>query len=281
MGKSAGRAPAAPDPSVVAQAQGQANIDAARYNARLNNVNSVSPFGSVTYRNVGEENAQRAADEAWKAHVAAGGTAENFNANNAWNAARGGNPDRYEQTTTFTPQVQGIIDRVLNTTGQGVDLSQGDLQRQRVEGALFQRLDPSLDLQRTGLETRLRNQGLVPGGEAWRNAMRDQGMAETDARLAVTAQGGQEQSRVLENMLRARQAPIQELSALLNGTQIPSGGGGGGGGVQPVDWQSLYGNQQAGQQAQYQARAQNAASGNAAAAGISAAAITAAGAIIA
>jgi hypothetical protein len=65
--------------------------------------------------------------------------------------------------------------------------------RTAVEDALYARLNPSLDMQRTSLEARLRNQGLAPGSEAWTNAMRTQTMAENDARLGVTAAGLQEQ----------------------------------------------------------------------------------------
>lgn len=68
--------------------------------------------------------------------------------------------------------------------------------RRRVEEALYGRLDPSLNQQRTALEARLRSQGLAPGSEAWTNAMRAQAQSETDARLGVVAAGGQEQSRL-------------------------------------------------------------------------------------
>ena len=69
--------------------------------------------------------------------------------------------------------------------------------RNRVEEALFGRLNPQLEQTRLALETRLRNQGLAPGGEAWMNALNDIQRQENDARLAVIAQAGQEQSRQL------------------------------------------------------------------------------------
>ena len=69
--------------------------------------------------------------------------------------------------------------------------------RDRVEEALFGRLNPQIEQTRLALETRLRNQGLAPGGEAWMNSLNDIQRQENDARLAVIAQAGQEQSRQL------------------------------------------------------------------------------------
>jgi hypothetical protein len=42
-------APAAPDPYAVANAQGAANIDAARITTALNRANQVTPYGSLTW----------------------------------------------------------------------------------------------------------------------------------------------------------------------------------------------------------------------------------------
>ena len=42
-------APPAPDPNTVSAAQTKSNIDTARLNARLNRVNQVTPYGSLTY----------------------------------------------------------------------------------------------------------------------------------------------------------------------------------------------------------------------------------------
>lgn len=49
MGKSAGSAPQAPDPTVTANAQADANAKTARLQATLNRVDQVTPYGKVTY----------------------------------------------------------------------------------------------------------------------------------------------------------------------------------------------------------------------------------------
>lgn len=269
MGKSAGRAPAPPDPTVVANAQAKANMDA----AAANRVDTFTPFGSLTYNRLGEDAARRQADFSYQEFLAgryrpanptggdwAEGQTPTFDWNREFEAALGSGPNanRWSATQTLSPEAQGIVDGLFADAGANGG-------RARVEEALMGRLNPVLDRDRAGLENRLRNQGLTPGTEAWNNAMGDFGRNVNDARLAVIGQAGNEQSRAIQALLQLAGAGPQ--------------GGGGGGGVQPVDMQSIYGNQQAGQQAQYNARAANAASGNAAAAGIASAAIAAAAAI--
>jgi hypothetical protein len=70
--------------------------------------------------------------------------------------------------------------------------------RQRVEDALFSRLEPRLERDRAALDTRLRNQGLSPGSEAYNRAMDQTGRTATDARMQAILSGGQEQSRLFD-----------------------------------------------------------------------------------
>ncbi len=270
MGKSAGRPPPAPDPRVVANAQADANIQAAQATAALNRVNTTTPFGTLTYRNVGQTSLNDVVNQRYADYQAGtyrptyyddwGKPRTEFWAEREMEMARRGmgtDAGRWESETTLSPEAQALVNNLFQDAGTNGG-------RERVEGALFDRLSPLMERDRLALETRLRNQGLTPGGEAWQNAIGDLGRQENDARLAVIGQAGNEQSRAINALLS------------IAGAAPTAGGGGGGGAVQPVDWQSLYGNQQAGQMAQYNARAQNAASGNAAAAGIASAAIAAA-----
>lgn len=75
--------------------------------------------------------------------------------------------------------------------------------RLRVEDALNARLNPQLAASRDSLETRLVNQGLTRGTAAFNSAMDEAARQENDAHLAVTAQGGQEQSRLFGNAVTA------------------------------------------------------------------------------
>lgn len=69
--------------------------------------------------------------------------------------------------------------------------------RQRVEDAIMARQKPSLDQNRSRLETQLVNRGLRPGSQAWNSELDRLGRSETDARLGAILAGGQEQSRLV------------------------------------------------------------------------------------
>jgi hypothetical protein len=75
--------------------------------------------------------------------------------------------------------------------------------RNNVENALMQRLQPGLDQQRSRLEQQLADQGISYGSEAYNNAMLTLNQQQTDARFAAINQAGQEQARMME-MARGR-----------------------------------------------------------------------------
>jgi Chaperone of endosialidase len=85
-----------------------------------------------------------------------------------------------------------------------------DNQRDRVEQALFERMQPQLDRQRTQLEQRLADQGIRYGSPAYMAAMDDFNRQLTDARLGVIAQGGQEQR--LQADIAAQRAGFQNAA---------------------------------------------------------------------
>jgi len=55
MSKKSPAPPPAPDPVATAQAQGQINADTARLNARMNRLDQVTPYGNVTYDDIGND----------------------------------------------------------------------------------------------------------------------------------------------------------------------------------------------------------------------------------
>lgn len=99
---------------------------------------------------------------------------------------------------------QQLINGNLNDVG-GVQRSVGpsdfSQDRMRVEQALFDRINPQLTQDRDALENRLVNQGLVRGTDAFRTAMDEANRQSNDARLAIVAQGGQEQQRMFDQLL--------------------------------------------------------------------------------
>lgn len=226
MGKKSGpSAPAPPDPKVTAAAQAAANKETAIAQAGLNAINQYDPSGSITYQQVGT----------WP----------------------DGTP-RFEQRTTLSPEQQalydtetrlsgnlgnlaeeqlgrlsGTLNSPLDLTGLGAAPGVNDFgaQRDAVTEALFSRLNPQLDRERASLETRLANQGITRGSEAWNQGLDEFNRTSTDARMQALLAGGQEQSRLygissdarqqaLTELLTQRNQPLNEISALMSGTQV-------------------------------------------------------------
>ena len=82
--------------------------------------------------------------------------------------------------------------------------------RGRVEEALYGRLNPQLERDRAGIEQRLADQGIRYGSQAYASAMDDYNRQSTDARLAVTSAGGQEQQRMMD--MAAQRAGFQNAA---------------------------------------------------------------------
>lgn len=76
-------------------------------------------------------------------------------------------------------------------------------QRDEVQQALFDRMQPLMDRDLNQLEARLASQGLRLGSEAYGSAMDDRSRSVNDARLGAILNAGQEQSRLV-NMERDR-----------------------------------------------------------------------------
>jgi hypothetical protein len=82
--------------------------------------------------------------------------------------------------------------------------------RSRVEQALYGRLQPQLELDRSRLEQQLADQGIRYGSPAYDQAMRQINQQQTDARLAVTQTAGAEQQRLMD--MAAQRAGFQNAA---------------------------------------------------------------------
>lgn len=217
MGKSAPSAPKAPDPVKTAQAQTQSNKETARTVAALNRVNQYTPYGDIEYTSLPGDR---------------------------WSAEINLSPEQraiYEQQTAgklaygqignqALSNLRGNVGSALNTSGLP-GLSTGMEARDQAYNALMARIQPQLTAQREALDTRLRNQGITPGSEAWTKAMQEYAITENDARLAAAAQSGQEQvaqygmsadayQKALQQELLSRAVPLNEVQAMLGGAQV-------------------------------------------------------------
>lgn len=276
MKKSEGSAPAPPDPAKTAAAQGQLNADAARLQAQLNRINQVTPWGSLTYSG-GTPGMSREdfVNQKIAEHRAAFDRGEGVGQQWAEMPAEGGGvtrrfdetwlrnhfatqpiptvpgQDEWTQNVTLSPEQQRLFE-----TGQTASQSLADLGVRQIgrlddvlsrpinlgneatEARLFglgrARLDPVFAERQAALETQLANQGLARGGEAWNREMRRLTEGQNDAlnQLLLSGRGQAVQEGLLE-----RNQPINEISALLSGTQIgmPQFAGVPQVGVQPAD----------------------------------------------
>lgn len=140
----------------------------------------------------------------------------------------------YTQTTALTPAQQAIFDQTQaaenNLAGLAKEQS-GFLQEYLGKPFEFDnqdaadwaydlgasRLDPRMDQQRASIETKLANQGIAPGSRAWETAMTQVGQTENDAYNQLMLNG---RSQAFSEAMATRASPINEITALLSGSQV-------------------------------------------------------------
>ena len=223
--------PPAPDPAATAAAQSAINKDTAIAQSRLNQIDEYTPYGSSVYSPTGDpiDGIQR-----------------------------------FRRDTTLNPEQQAIVDQQTAISGDLSTLAGDQIGRvsdnlsspfgfgglpaaptadaaarqQTIDALQAQfnsRLDPQFQQQQTALETRLANQGIGVGSDAYNKAMESFGRTRNDAYQTAQNQaiagGGAEQSRLfglqgnereraIQEYVTQRNAPLNEVSALMSGTQI-------------------------------------------------------------
>lgn len=323
MGKKSPQAPAAPDPVATAAAQTQQNKDTAYWNAVLNNVNQITPYGTLTYKQTGggQQYDQAAYDKALAAYNAGGvgtqkkissvlysgkqlrgyrlddgtivdDTTNRFNVGDAYSigGSRGAapkledykleeTPPEFTSTVALSPEQQALYNSQVQQQQQLMDLggrqisriqesanapfsfagvgnevrAEDVLQAQRsAEEALMSRMNPQFARDEEALRTRLINQGIAQGSEAYNREMEQFGQAKNDARTQaiLNAQrfGGTAQEQALQRRNQAiqeyttqRNAPLNEYIGFTSGTQVqnPQFQSTGYQGAAPVDYAGL------------------------------------------
>lgn len=141
---------------------------------------------------------------------------------------------RYTQTTTLSPEQQALLDQ-NNQTQLGLSQLAGNQTEflkdymstpfqgdtAAIEGRLDElmrlRADPRFARDEETLRTRLTNQGLAPGSEAWNREMEMFNNAKNDAYNQMYLQG---RGQALGELQAMRNQPINEITALLSGSQV-------------------------------------------------------------
>lgn len=183
-------APQAPDPTQVAAQSLKTNVATATAQQGMNQINQVTPTGSLTY------------------------------------AQTGTNPDgtpKYTATTALSAPQQQLL-----TTGQGAEqnllnqiqsssstpFSLDKATEDQLDTLASDRLDPQLAKQQASLQQQLANQGVQPGTEAYNNAMTLNSQSANDQRNQLYLNGySTAQNAAVQNA----NMPYQQLGSLQGG----------------------------------------------------------------
>lgn len=271
--------PPAPDYAGSAKAQGDANVQAAITQGRINNPDVISPYGTQTVT-WGQGFDQAGYDQAvsdWNKK-----NAEYSAAWDKWNrSGRVGpfstdvgygpgidprsrqverskfeNLDKATIRQTLAPDQQKLLDTsnqakiglselalqgtglAKDVLGQNLDFGQlparpgsAEDTRTKVMDAMMSRVNEDVDRQKGQLNSSLWASGIAPSSDAYKDAMALTERTRTDARNQALLASGQEMSRdfqtdsqrrrdALGEMLTERQTPINEITALMSGSQV-------------------------------------------------------------
>jgi hypothetical protein len=246
--KKAPKAPAAPDPAQTAASQTKSNKETAWYNAMLENMDQFTPYGNLTYQNLGTEEAPK-----WQSTIALSPEQQQLyntqtQSENALASLGADQLGRIRDSVSTPFGYEGLGDA---PTAQSVEqLSQ------QGQDAIMARLNPQFGYDEEALRTRLINQGIGQGSEAYRREMDTFNQGKNDARTQAILQGanygGTLQNQALarrnqgiQEYTTQRNAPLNEYTAMTSGAQIqnPSFSSGGNQGIAPVDYAGLVNNQ--------------------------------------
>lgn len=144
--------------------------------------------------------------------------------------------------------LQGIVGRPLDFSGMPAMPGNAEATRQKVIDSMMSRVNQDTDIARDNTNSDLIAAGIRPGSKAYDNKMHMIDRSYNDARNQAFLASGQEASRdfgldserrrqAITEMLSQRQVPLNEITALMSGSQVQNPfampGYGGVGQVQP------------------------------------------------
>lgn len=204
-------APKAPDPMITAMMQSNLNYDTAQQQQMMNQTNQVTPDGSLTYSQTGS-----------RTYVDAFGRTREI--------------PTYTATTELSDVNQGIYDASkqaqtnmantassLSANAQQALSDPMKLGNEATEARLYElgskRLDPQFAQQEEAMRARLANAGIQAGSDAWNREMASFNYGRNDAYNNLLLSGRQLAN---QEMMAERNQPLNELNALLTGSQVSS-----------------------------------------------------------
>lgn len=204
MGKKNDKAPKAPDPKETAAAQTQMNIDTALAQNAINQVNQVTPDGSLTYAQTGTRMVNGRAIPVYTATTKLSEAQQNIK--NQGDAAE------FNLAKLANNQSAFLNDYM----GKPVDLSTGNIENY-MNTHFMDDFNKTWDQDRSSLETKLANSGIRIGSDAYTRAMSDFSNSRSSARDNLY---GNQYDRALQSLLTERNQPLNEITALLSGSQV-------------------------------------------------------------
>lgn len=212
-------APAPPDYVGAAKAQGQSNLEAAIASGHINNPNVVNPYGTQTVSWKGQNpTIVQTLSPSQQALFDRTNTAKGSLANAGVAGARN------VQTSLSNPLSFNGLPNAPQSSGQ---------RRDDVIKSMMSRVDQDTQGQRSAKNSELIAAGIRPGTAAYDNAMGLIDRQYNDARQQAITAGGAEASRdygmdlqtrnqAIFEQLQQRQVPLNEINALLSGSQVSS-----------------------------------------------------------
>ena len=229
------RPPSPTPPRETSAAQTGSSVSTSIANAFLQNMNETTPDGTKTFDQTGSHSFTDPF------------TGQSFDI------------PRFSVTQTLSPQQQAIKDQndkaSLNLSTLGSNLSgtlgqqlTGNFQlgNENVEKRLFElgskRLDPMFAQRDEDLRTRLSNQGIKAGSQAYDREIGNQGQQQNDAYNQLLLQG---RGQASQELLTEDNQRINQIGALLNGGQVSQPNfmtGANVNGINPTDNAAIIGN---------------------------------------
>lgn len=209
--------PAPPDYAGAAQAQGAANIEAARAQGQINNPNVYSPYGTQTVTWTGDQPTLTQTLDPQEQAI--------LNQNRQVRQQLGGVAGQGAQA------LGNVIGRNVSFAGAPAAPGSATDTRTKVIDAMMARVNEDTDRKAAELNSNLVAAGIRPGTKAYDDQMALLERGRTDARNQAFLASGQEASRdfgmdaqrrqqAISEYLAQRQVPLNEITALLSGSQV-------------------------------------------------------------
>jgi len=257
MGKSS--APPAPDYTGAAEKTAAGDLKMAQYATAANRPTEITPYGTKSWTNDRQFD-QSGYDAAVKAAM---GTPDQIGYNTGYNDSSEYTipgtpakevdrysfygPDNWTSTISLDPMVQdtlnkqfGLSNQYADIAGIGLDKARSTLedptldmsgipdrainQGQTAQQAIMARLGPEFMQQEEALRTRLANQGVGTGSEAFGNDFRQFNQKRNDAEMQAALQGinldNQNRSSAIQEQAYLQDRPLNLINALRTGAQV-------------------------------------------------------------